>query len=173
MGGDRPDTFDRALATEQLRRIILSYPELIDRGDLAGVARLLAGVRFGAASGRNAPLIPLDQLTTRTAGEVRETYENAVILYDDGLPHTKHLVSNIDIAFADDRQTASSRCSYAVLQALDDFPLQLIIAGRYEDVFEATPEGWRLTIRREYTDLVGDLSRHVKPGVANQLTPHG
>jgi len=25
----------RALATEQLRRIILSYPELIDRGDLA------------------------------------------------------------------------------------------------------------------------------------------
>ena len=170
MGDERPDVFDRALATEQVRRIILSYPELVDRGDLAGVGRLLAGARFGAAVGRNAPLIPLDQLTTRTAEEVRETYENAVIFYDDGLPHTKHLISNIDIEFSDDRRTASSRCYYAVLQALDDFALQLIIAGRYEDVFEATPEGWRLAIRREYTDLVGDLSRHVKPGVAHQLS---
>jgi len=173
MDDERPDTFDRALATEQIRRIILSYPELVDRGDLAGVGRLLAGVRFGAASGRNAPVIPREQLTTRTAEEVRQTYESAVIFYDDGLPHTKHIISNIDIAFSDDRQTASSRCYYAVLQALDDFPLQLIIAGRYEDVFEATPEGWRLTTRREYSDLVGDLRRHVQAGVAHHLSSNG
>ena len=65
MGDDPidPGTFDRALATEQIRRIILSYPELVDRGDLDGVGRLLDGVHFGSASGRNAPVIPLEQLT--------------------------------------------------------------------------------------------------------------
>jgi hypothetical protein len=173
MGDDPNPTFDRALATEQIRRIILAYPELIDRGDVAGVARLLDGVRFGSASGRNAPLIPADQLTTRTADEVREMYQSTVIFYDGGLPHTKHLVSNIDIAFSDDRQTASSRSYYAVLQALDDFPLQLIIAGRYEDVFDATPEGWSLAIRREYADLIGDLSHHVNGEVIHRLAPEG
>jgi len=173
MGDDPTRTFDRALATEHIRRIILSYPELIDRGDVAGVARLLAGVRFGSATGRNAPVIPVDELATRTADEVRQLYRNAVIFYDDGLPHTKHLISNIDISFSVDGQTASSRSHYAVLQALDGFPLQLIIAGRYEDVFEATAGGWRLAIRREYADLIGDLSRHVTSATAHGLSPHG
>ena len=122
-------TFDRAWATEQIRRIILSYPELIDGGDLAGVGQLLAGVRFGSATGRNAPVIPLDQLTMRSAQEVEAVYRNAVIIYKDGLPHTKHFISNIDITFSDDRHSASSRSYYAVLQALEDFPLQPIIAG--------------------------------------------
>jgi hypothetical protein len=162
MDADGTSTFDRALATEQIRRIILSYPELIDRGDLAGVGRLLDGVRFGSATGRNAPVIPPDQLTTRSAEDVEVVYRNAVIIYADGLPHTKHLISNVDIRFSDDRCSALSRSYYAVLQALEDFPLQLIIAGRYEDVFEATKDGWSLTIRREYADLIGDLHRHVK-----------
>jgi hypothetical protein len=162
MDTDGTRSFDRAWATEQIRRLILSYPELIDRGDLAGVGRLLGGVRFGSATGRNAPVIPLDQLTTRSAEQVEEVYREAVIIYDDGLPHTKHVISNIDITFSDDRQTATSRSYYAVLQALEDFPLQLIIAGRYEDAFAATGDGWRLAIRREYADLIGDLHHHVK-----------
>jgi hypothetical protein len=175
MAADGPGTatFDRALATEQIRRIILSYPELIDRGDWTGVARLLSGVRYGAASGRNAPVIPLDQLATRTEEKVFEIYRTTVIVYDDGLPHTKHFVTNIDIMFSDDRRSASSRSSYAAMQAVDDFPLQLIVAGRYEDVFEATDEGWRLTVRREYTDLVGDLSHHVQSEAWRRLSPNG
>jgi hypothetical protein len=160
--------FDRALATEQVRRIILSYPDLIDRGDVAGVGRLLAGVRFGNAVGRGAPVIPLDDLVVRRASEVEDLYRNAVIFYD-GLPHTKHLVSNIDISFSEDRQHATTRSYYTVLQALPDFPLQPIIAGRYEDVFEATHDGWKLTIRREYADLIGDLTRHVRLESASSL----
>jgi hypothetical protein len=161
--------FDRALATEQIRRIILSYPNLIDRGDVVGVGRLLSGVRFGNAVGRNAPVIALDDLIVRRASEVENLYRNAVIFYDDGLPHTKHLVSNIDISFSDDRQFATTRSYYAVLQALPDFPFQVIIAGRYEDVFEATHDGWKLTIRREYADLIGDLSHHVRLESASSL----
>jgi hypothetical protein len=161
--------FDRALATEQVRRIILSYPDLIDRGDVAGVGRLLSGVRFGNAVGRNAPVIPANDLVVRRESEVEDLYRNAVIFYDDGLPHTKHLVSNIDISFSEDRQHATTRSYYTVLQALPDFPLQAIISGRYEDVFEATPDGWKLTIRREYADLIGDLTHHVRPESASSL----
>ncbi len=166
MDADGSDTFDRAWATEQIRRIILSYPELVDRGDLAGVGRLLEDVRFGSATGRTAPVIPLDELTARNAQEVEDLYRKAVIIYGDGLPHTKHLITNIDIRFSNDGHRATTRSYYTVLQALEDFPLQPIIAGRYEDVFEAREGGWRLTIRREYADLVGDLHRHVKGGAA-------
>ena len=39
--------FDRAEATEAIRRIVLSYPEASDTGDLPGVGRFMDGVRLG------------------------------------------------------------------------------------------------------------------------------
>ena len=32
-------------------------------------------------------------------------------------------------------------------------------------MFEASGDGWKLTTRREYADLIGDLHRHVKAAV--------
>jgi hypothetical protein len=163
------ETFDRAGATEEIRGIILSYPELIDSGDLAGVGRLLAGVKMGGASGRKAAEIPEAELEIRSAEEVQEMYGKSVLFYEDGLPHTKHLITNIDISFSEGGDLAHARSYYTVIQRLEDFPLQMVIAGRYEDVFEDGDGGWRLAIRREYSDLVGDLSRHVSPDVLKAL----
>ena len=42
-----PAHFDRAEATEAIRRIVLSYPEASDTGDLPGVGRFMDGVRLG------------------------------------------------------------------------------------------------------------------------------
>jgi hypothetical protein len=162
-------TFNRAQSTEEIRRIILSYPDLVDRGDIAGVSRLLDGVRMCNANGILAPEVPESEIPTFTADEVRNMY-SGVIFYEDGLPHTKHVITNIDIWFTDDGQKAASRCFYTVLQGFDDFPLQVIIAGRYEDAFTHDGTAWRLRIRREYADLVGDLSRHVKPEVLAMLS---
>lgn len=159
-----------AAAVEKIRRIILTYPERVDRGDFAGVGDLLAGVKFGGASGRRAPAVPDSELQSRTAAEVEEMYRASVILYPDGLPHTKHLITNVDIDLADDLQSARSLCYYTVLQAVGDFPLQIIIAGRYQDEFTQTDGTWKLTARREYSDLVGDLSRHVTPRALQQIT---
>jgi 3-phenylpropionate/cinnamic acid dioxygenase small subunit len=168
-GPEIPD-FDRALATEDIRRIVLSYPQRVDSGDFAAVGELLAGVKFGGAVGRNAPTVTDDQMQTRTAKEIEDLYQASVIRYDDGKPHTKHLITNIDVTFSDDGRSAQAHSYYTVLQGLDGFPLQIIISGRYDDEFRLTDGEWRLVSRREYTDLVGDLSRHVSPETLRQLS---
>jgi 3-phenylpropionate/cinnamic acid dioxygenase small subunit len=161
---------EKALDVEQIRRIILRYPERVDRGDFAGVGELLAGVRFGGTTGRNAAPVPENQLRALTAADAEALYRSSVLTYKDGLPGTKHLITNIDIAFPDDAGTANARSYYSVLQALEDFPLQIVISGRYEDVFRRTADGWRLDIRREYADLTGDLSRHVSGDAIRELS---
>jgi len=168
---DATEPFDRSRSSEEIRRIILSYPDLIDRGDIAGVAQLLDGVKMCNSNGILAPEVAEDEMPTLRADEVRGMY-SGVIFYEDGLPHTKHAISNIDIWFTDNGRKARSRCFYTVLQGFDDFPLQVVIAGRYEDAFEFDGAAWRLRIRREYADLVGDLSRHVKPEVLALLQSH-
>jgi SnoaL-like domain len=164
--------FDRAKATEDIRGIILTYPECIDRGDIDGVAKLLTGVKMCNSNGILAPEVPEAEIPTLSAEDVRKMYSSSVIFYDDGLPHTKHVITNIDIRFSDDGRKANSRCFYVVLQGMDDFPLQVIITGRYEDTYEFDGGKWKLRIRREYADIVGDLSRHVKPETLAQLKAH-
>jgi hypothetical protein len=164
-------SFDRAKATEDIRHILFTYPECIDRGNIDGVVELLTGVKMANSNGVNAPQIPEEQLPTLAAEDVRAIY-SGVILYDDGLPHTKHLITNVDIRFSEDGARADTRSYYVVLQALDDFPLQVIITGRYEDTYSNEAGKWRLRIRREYADLIGDLSKHVKPELIAQLETH-
>jgi hypothetical protein len=166
------EQFDRAKSTEDVRRIILTYPECVDRGNLEGVVDLLTGVKMCNSNGIMAPEVPAAEIPTLSAEDVRRMYSSGVIFYDDGLPHTKHVISNIDIWFSDDGRTANSRSFYQVLQGMDDFPLQVIITGRYEDSFEFEEDRWKLRIRREYADMVGDLSRHVRPEVLARLQAH-
>jgi SnoaL-like domain len=164
--------FDRASATEAIRRIILLYPECIDRGNIDGVVDLLAGVKMCNSNGILASEVAEEDIPTLSAEDVRKMYTSSVIFYDDGLPHTKHVITNIDVWFSEDGQKAGSRSFYVVLQGLEDFPLQVIITGRYEDTFEFDGSHWQLRIRREYADLVGDLSRHVSAETLAQLTAH-
>ena len=49
-----------------------------------------------------------------------------------------------------------------MLQSVPGSPLQVIIAGRYGDTFERADGEWRFTHRVVHSDLVGDLSRHLK-----------
>jgi hypothetical protein len=166
------EQFDRAKATEDIRRIILSYPERIDRGNIEGVVELLTGVKMCNSNGILAPEVPEEEIPTLSAEDVRRNYSSGVIFYDDGLPHTKHIITNIDIWFSDDSRKANSRAFYQVLQGMDNFPLQVIITGRYEDTYELEDNNWKLRIRREYADIVGDLSRHVRPEVLARLQSH-
>ena len=81
--------------------------------------------------------------------------------YDDGTPRTKHVTTNLVIDADDAAGTATARSYFTVLQQLEDFPLQPVIAGRYHDTFERVDDDWRLTERVILCDLVGDLSRHL------------
>jgi hypothetical protein len=60
-----------------------------------------------------------------------------------------------------DGDTATSRCYYTVFQQTDELPLQPIIAGRYHDRFERVDGVWRFADRLIFSDLIGDLSRHL------------
>jgi hypothetical protein len=141
---------DRALAVEEITRLLLSYPEAVDRGDFAGVGRLFDGVRLGDAE-------PM------SAEQFEELWRKTVLTYEGGLPFTKHVVTNIDIVFDGGLSTARSRSYYTVLQARPEFepPIQVIIAGTYNDTFRRDGQQWRWAERREHADLLGDLRYHV------------
>jgi ketosteroid isomerase-like protein len=133
-----------------VERLVFAYCELVDSGDLDGVAGL-----FERATWRSAGAV----VEGRDA--VRRRYE-PVVLYDDGTPRTKHVVSNLVVEGEGDQATASSY--FTVFQATDGFPLQPILAGRYQDTFVRDADGWRFADRLILADLQGDLSRHYPAG---------
>jgi hypothetical protein len=153
---------DRALAIEEIRRILLTYPEKSDSGDLAGVGQFMDGVRFGRSD------VPVEELPVRRADEAARQYGETVIYYPDGLSRARHLITNIDIDIDDDCRSASSRSTYVVLQATEGLPLQVICTGGYGDTFEQEDGAWKLKVRTEWMNLKGDLAFHVRnPGRIN------
>lgn len=91
-------------------------------------------------------------------------WRSLIIRYPDGTPRTKHVVTNPIIEI--DGETAGSRSYYTVLQQTDDFPLQVVVSGRYGDRFERVDGVWRFTYRG-YTliDFLGDTSHHLSQRV--------
>ena len=127
--------------------LLARYCELVDAGDFDGVGRLFSNGAIVDEQGRE---------IARGAEAVAAFYASTVITYD-GSPRTKHLVLNTVF----ETETVA-RSSFLVMQALDGFPLQPIITGRYHDTFVETPDGWGFMERRFSVDLVGDLSRHLR-----------
>jgi hypothetical protein len=128
----------------------------VDDGDFAGVGTLLADATFnggaGSVSGRDA---------------IEKMLVDSLIVYDDGTPRTKHVTTNVAIEVDDEAGTAVSRAYFTALQALPDLALQPIVSGRYHDRFERHDGKWRFVERRVHTDLVGDVSRHLRHAAAD------
>jgi 3-phenylpropionate/cinnamic acid dioxygenase small subunit len=136
----------------EIEDLLYEYAERIDAGDFAGVGRLFARGQIVASSINR---------VFRGEDEVRGMYEMATRRYEDGTPHTQHLMSNVRIQLDADGRGASADLRFTVFQALPDFPLQAIIAGRYEDRFARDEQGWYFTERKMKPELMGDLSRHL------------
>lgn len=138
---------------EQIRALICAYAERLDSGDLDGVAALFEHGVFRSGRGGH-PLAGRDA--------VRRQYE-PVILYPDGdrgpTPRTKHVLGNIVVDVHGDG--ATGRCTFTVLQQVDDGPLRAVLGGRYHDRFERVDGRWRFTERVVHPDLLGDLSQHM------------
>jgi len=134
-----------------IENLIATYAELVDDGDFAGVGILLADATFtgsvGSVSGRDA---------------IEKMLRDTLIVYDDGTPRTKHVTTNVAIEVDENAGTAVSRSYFTALQALPDLTLQPIVGGRYQDRFERRDGQWRFVERRVRTDLVGDVSRHLR-----------
>lgn len=142
---------DPSSSYSAIANLIAAYAELVDAGDFAAVGELLANATFtggaGSVSGPDA---------------IAKMLHENVIVYDDGTPRTKHVITNVSIEIDDEAGAAVSRSYFTVLQALTDLPLQPIASGRYEDRLERRNGQWRFVERQVRTDLVGDMSRHLR-----------
>jgi 3-phenylpropionate/cinnamic acid dioxygenase small subunit len=137
---------------QAITALVYCYAELIDAGDLDGLAALFEHATWGAGT-----------RTERLHGtEAVRTGYGGVILYEDGTPHTKHLITNLVVDVDEGSTHAIARSYFTVLQATDDVPLQPIIAGRYEDQFEKVDGRWRFSERIIHPDLQGDLTKHMR-----------
>ena len=137
---------------DSIERLLYRYAELVDAGDFAGVGELLGGCVLKAA-GR--------VLANRDRDAVQRTYEVTTRRYEDGTPHTRHVVTNVVVEVDETANTATARSTFTVFQSLPDFPLQAIIAGRYRDRFVHEQGAWRFDEREIVPELFGDLSRHL------------
>ncbi|MBF9127658.1 nuclear transport factor 2 family protein [Plantactinospora sp. S1510] len=135
-----------------IANLIAAYAELVDAGDFVGLANLLADASFTSHSG--------ERLDGRDA--VDRLAQETLVIYDDGTPRTKHVTTNLIVEVDEAAGTADSRSCFTVFQALPDFPLQAVACGRYRDRFERRDSGWRFVARQVSTDLVGDVSRHLR-----------
>ena len=98
------------------------------------------------------------------AEPVHRWCDENVLLYD-GLPHTKHQISNLHIDVVG--ESATVRSYVTIWQGLNDFPLQAIFSGRYFDKLVHSDAGWHFHERWAIPDVIGDMSRHVR----NPLPP--
>jgi len=147
-------TPQRAAAERDIENLVARYAELVDAGDFAGLGDLLSDAVFGGEG----------DAVVRGGELIEQTFRAMVRVYEDGTPRTKHVTTNINLEVDADGEAATARSYVTVFQALPDLPLQPIVAGRYRDRFERRPGGWRFVERRFTTDLVGDVSHHLKRG---------
>lgn len=142
-------------ATE-ITNLIYAYARLIDGGDLDGVARLFEHGRVcGVEDG------PPETVFAGPA-RVRQMYEMAVRIHDDGTPKTKHNTTNVQLYIDEAAGTARSMSYYSVTQATPDLPLQVIVTGHYKDTFRRVDGAWWFDSRTMFIDQVGDVSQHLK-----------
>jgi len=150
MPGDEEQACDRIVG--RIVELIGAYAERLDSGDLDGVAALFESATFRSARGG-------EPLAGRDA--VRRQYD-PVLLYDDATPRTKHVLGNLEVVVDGDAATATSRCTFTVLQQAPGEALHAVLAGRYQDRFErGDDDEWHFVERVVHPDLLGDLSRHM------------
>jgi 3-phenylpropionate/cinnamic acid dioxygenase small subunit len=136
-----------------IEQIVFAYAERVDAGDFAGVAALFEHATYKGGGPDDPGVVGADAVLT--------IQEQMIRRYDDGTPRTKHVTTNLVIDADDAAGTVRARSYFTVLQQVDDFPLEIVIAGRYHDRFERVAGEWRLTERVILCDLIGDLSRHL------------
>jgi ketosteroid isomerase-like protein len=139
-------------AAEVVRALVVAYAERLDAGDLDGVAALFEHAVVRAARTGT-------ELVGRDA--VRGMYD-PVIRYDDGTPHTQHVLANLEVRVDEAAGTATSHCVFTVWQATRADGLRPVLTGRYEDRFAGVGTDWRFTERIIHADLFGDLSAHMR-----------
>lgn len=137
----------------RIENLIYRYAELIDAGDLEGVADLF----------RHGEIVSTVHNMVRSGfDEVLQMYRLSCRIHEpSATPLTKHLTTNVIIELDRSGVDAGARSYYTVIQAAPVLPLQVIISGRYVDRFRKLESEWVFVRREMIVDLVGDCSAHL------------
>jgi ketosteroid isomerase-like protein len=100
---------------QAIKNLVYSYAELLDTGDLDGIGAMFerAGVRMSESD-----------YEIRGSDAMRSLIADTVQLYD-GIPRTKHVITNVSVEIDADGCTATARSYYTALQEHPDLPLHL------------------------------------------------
>ena len=132
-------------AQKEITDLMNLYCTAIDSGDLKTFGKLFATASWvaeGRAPGPNSM--------------------NNMILYEDGTPRTKHVITNLTLDIDEAAGTASGHCYVTVYQQTSDFPLQAIFVGEYYDTFSRSAQDWAFTRREIRNSLIGNMRAHLK-----------
>jgi len=140
-------------ARAAITALVHNYAARIDAGDLDGVASLFVDAEWRSGDS--------DQPVLRGAEAIRTIFER--VQHYEGTPRTTHQISNLTIDVEPGGCTASSVCTFVVLQGVEvGAPIEVILTGTYEDRFELVESVWRFAARRVRPQLLGDLRRHYR-----------
>ena len=132
-------------AQKKITDLMNLYCTAIDSGDLKTFGRLFANATWVAEG--------------RVPGP--ESMSN-MILYEDGTPRTKHVITNLTLDIDEAAGSAIGHCYVTVYQQTTEFPLQAIFVGEYYDTFSLSAQGWGFTRREIRHSLIGNMRAHLK-----------
>lgn len=143
-----------------IERLLYDYCFGIDTGDFGFTASLFGDDgQYGLVGGPSA----------RGAAQVLGMLQASVRTYD-GVPRTRHVVTNVCIDMAGahdgdrDGDQAAVRSYVQVVHQSPGGPIGPIVVGTYLDRVHLVDRRWLFAERRMHLELVGDLSTHLNQG---------
>jgi 3-phenylpropionate/cinnamic acid dioxygenase small subunit len=151
-------------AGEQIRNLLHRYAEAVDGGRFEVLDELFADATVRIAMGAGPPGPGID------GRAVSAMFGDGIILYADGTPRTRHLVTNTIIEVDEEAGRATARSYNTTLQQVPGRDIEIIATARYEDSFSCVDGRWRFSERvirhssldGAHRDFIGDMSRHTR-----------
>ncbi|SMR81248.1 SnoaL-like domain-containing protein [Aliiroseovarius halocynthiae] len=134
-----------------INELLIAYATALDEGRIEDCAELFAQAEF-----------TIETVATVQGAKAVMGLFSGIILYEDGTPRTKHVVTNTDIIIGKDTQTATAKSYLTVFQQAGGAPLQPIFSGAYDDQFQKTDGIWHFKKRTVSGPLFGDMSKHLR-----------
>lgn len=137
-----------------IEQLLYDYCFGIDSGDFAATAALFGDDGLYGLVGSGA---------ARGSAQVLEMLRASVRTYD-GVPRTRHVVTNVCIEVDEADASGSSRSYVQVIHQPPGGSIVPIVVGTYLDRVHVVDGHWRFAERRMHLELVGDLTTHLNEG---------
>jgi SnoaL-like domain len=156
-------------AGDQIRNLIHRYSEAVDQGRSEVLDELFEDATVRMAMGSGSPGPGTD------GGTVSAVFGGGIILYADGTPRTRHLVTNTIIDVDEPAGRPTARSYNTTLQQVPGRAIEIIATAQYEDSFVCAAGSWRFSERvirhtsldGVQRDFIGDMSRHIRNAPAS------